>query len=122
MTETRARYRKHDATESNLEPDIKHAPGGLRDIQTVRWIGLRYFAVANLEAVLATVTAAGFITANEYQTLHEAEGFCGKYATICTTSQGATKTACCLIISAMSLSAWAIMPCLMTAQMLLLSV
>lgn len=75
MTETRARYRKHDATESNLEPDIKHAPGGLRDIQTVRWIGLRYFAVANFEAVLATVTAAGFITANEYQTLHEAEGF-----------------------------------------------
>ena len=36
---------------------------------------MRYFAAADLEAVLATVMQAGFITAHEYQSLHEAEGF-----------------------------------------------
>ena len=37
------RHAKSDHTEYSLEPNVKTSPGGLRDIQTVNWIGLRHW-------------------------------------------------------------------------------
>jgi [protein-PII] uridylyltransferase len=39
---------KHNDTEYNLEPDLKNAPGGLRDIQTIVWVTKRHFQTTNL--------------------------------------------------------------------------
>ncbi|HYO82083.1 MAG TPA: hypothetical protein VES20_11820 [Bryobacteraceae bacterium] len=36
---TRARHRKYHDTIYHLEPNIKECPGGLRDLQVVRWLG-----------------------------------------------------------------------------------
>ena len=45
MDEQKDRHHKHQDTEYNLEPNIKEAPGGLRDIQLINWTAKRYFNV-----------------------------------------------------------------------------
>ena len=45
MDEQHKRYAQHNNTESNLEPDIKNAPGGIRDINQIGWIAKRHFRV-----------------------------------------------------------------------------
>ncbi len=60
-----ARHRKHNNTEYNLEPDLKNAPGGLRDIQTVAWVAKRHYRVKSIRELLTH----GFITEDEYQRL-----------------------------------------------------
>ena len=62
MLEAKERYLKHNATEYNLEPDIKNAPGGLRDIHTVGWVSKRYFRVTGLFGLVQQE----FITEREY--------------------------------------------------------
>lgn len=62
-----ARHAKHNNTEYNLEPDIKNAPGGLRDIQTVGWVAKRHFGAATLQDLVGH----GFITENEFHQLDE---------------------------------------------------
>ena len=42
IDEQTARHRKHDDTEYNLEPNVKDAPGGLRDIQLINWTAKRH--------------------------------------------------------------------------------
>lgn len=71
MAEAKARYVKHNSTEYNLEPDLKNAPGGLRDIHTVGWISKRYFRVTNLFGLVQQE----FITEKEFDELQEAEDF-----------------------------------------------
>ncbi len=69
--EQMARHAKHHNTEYNLEPDIKNAPGGLRDIQTVVWVAKRHFETTNLYDLVTH----GFLTEFEYKQLSEGEAF-----------------------------------------------
>jgi len=66
-----ARHHKFHDTAQNLEPQVKEGPGGLRDIQTVAWVARRHFGAASLGALVEH----GFLTADEYQTLHGARQF-----------------------------------------------
>jgi len=70
-TEQIARHNKHNNTEYNLEPDIKNAPGGLRDIQTIGWVTKRYFNANRL----SDLVNHGFLTAEEYDMLNAGQSF-----------------------------------------------
>ncbi|MFZ5654811.1 MAG: [protein-PII] uridylyltransferase [Pseudomonadota bacterium] len=69
--EQRERHERHGNTEYNLEPNIKEAPGGLRDIQTIHWIAQRHFGVDSLK-LLAN---GDLLTRDEFDQLQEAEEF-----------------------------------------------
>lgn len=71
MQETHARYLSHHATEYNLEPNIKAAPGGLRDIHMIGWLGKFQFNATGGQQLVE----AGFITADELENLIAAERF-----------------------------------------------
>ncbi len=49
--QTQRHGRFHD-TAHNLEPNIKEGPGGLRDLQTVTWMGMRLYGVPGLRALV----------------------------------------------------------------------
>ena len=65
------RHAKHDNTEYNLEPNIKEAPGGLRDIQTISWIAKHHYGVSNLIELVGT----DFLSEEEFQLLTQGEEF-----------------------------------------------
>lgn len=65
------RHHKHNNTEYNLEPDIKSAPGGLRDIQTIGWVAKRYFDANRL----SDLVTHGFLTKDEYDLLNAGQVF-----------------------------------------------
>ena len=69
--EQKERHTKHNNTEYNLEPNIKNAPGGLRDIQTIMWIAKRHF---NVEKV-SDLVRVGFLTENEFNIMRNGEEF-----------------------------------------------
>ena len=71
MEEQAKRYAQHNNTESNLEPDIKNAPGGLRDINQIGWIAKRHFRVNRIYDLVHL----GFISDFELSVLEEAENF-----------------------------------------------
>lgn len=71
MEEAKARYYKHNATEYNLEPDIKNAPGGLRDIHMIGWVWKQYVRVNRLYDLVQQ----GFITEKEFDEIQSAEDF-----------------------------------------------
>ena len=71
MQEQQHRYAQHNNTESNLEPDIKNAPGGLRDINQIGWIAKRHFRVNRIYDLVHL----GFISEFELNLLEEAETF-----------------------------------------------
>jgi [protein-PII] uridylyltransferase len=59
------RHARYGDTSDNLEPNLKDGPGGLRDIQTLRWMAQRMLGSGNLESMLAF----GQIGAVEFDTL-----------------------------------------------------
>jgi len=69
-----ARHHKHQDTEYNLEPNVKEAPGGLRDIQLINWAAKRHFDVHRRSLLVHK----GFLSEEEYLTLHKDEEFLWK--------------------------------------------
>jgi [protein-PII] uridylyltransferase len=65
------RHAKLDDTYSNLEPNIKKGPGGLRDVQMIGWVAKRHFG----GETLFDLVLHGFLTEQEYQTLVEGQLF-----------------------------------------------
>ncbi|GLS27989.1 [protein-PII] uridylyltransferase [Marinibactrum halimedae] len=74
LEEQQSRHRKNNNTEYNLEPNVKSAPGGLRDIQTISWVAKRYFGVRTL----SQLEGKGFFTEREYAILKSGEEFLWK--------------------------------------------
>lgn len=72
--EQKDRHKKHNNTEYNLEPNIKNAPGGLRDIQTISWVAKRFFNVSKL----TELEGRGFFTDEEFAILRSGEEFLWK--------------------------------------------
>ena len=71
MKEKSLRHQKHGDTEYNLEPNIKEAPGGLRDIQLLNWTAKRHFNVYRRSQLVQK----GFLTEEEYLTIRRDEEF-----------------------------------------------
>jgi len=69
--EQNQRHEKHGNTEYNLEPNIKEAPGGLRDIQTIGWVAKRHFH----KRTLAELANTHFLAAEEYELLRKGQAF-----------------------------------------------
>jgi [protein-PII] uridylyltransferase len=65
--EQKVRYAKFDDTATNLEPNLKEGPGGLRDIQTVGWVAKRYFGCETMHGLVGH----NFLTEVEYESLME---------------------------------------------------
>ena len=65
VDEQRQRHARFGDTADNLEPNLKDGPGGLRDIQTLRWMAQRVLGSGTLESMLAF----GQIGAVEFDTL-----------------------------------------------------
>jgi len=66
-----ARHGKHDDIESALEPNLKEAPGGLRDIQTIGWISKRHFGASDFSDLLERK----FLEKGEYKDLVKGRNF-----------------------------------------------
>ncbi len=69
MAEKNDRYARYHNTSYNLEPDLKHSPGGLRDLHLISWIMLRNYGIHDLETLLNR----GLLYSEEYQTLSQAQ-------------------------------------------------
>ena len=69
-----ARHHKHQDTEYNLEPNLKEAPGGLRDIQLIDWTAKRHFDLHRRSQLVYQ----GFLSEEEYLTLRKDEEFLWK--------------------------------------------
>ena len=74
VSEQSERRREHGDTASNLEPDVKNGPGGLRDLHTVNWITLRRFGKASLDTLLEH----GLISREKLRELRTARDFLSK--------------------------------------------
>lgn len=67
--EQQARHAKYDDSVSNLEPNIKESPGGLRDIQMIGWVAKRHFCTKNLHDLVTQ----DFLNESEYEALIEGQ-------------------------------------------------
>ena len=65
LQEQQARHAKYENSISNLEPNIKESPGGLRDIQMIGWVAKRHFRAQTLHDLVLH----DFLTEQEYQIL-----------------------------------------------------
>jgi [protein-PII] uridylyltransferase len=71
LREQQQRHRKFHDTAHNLEPNIKEGPGGLRDIQMVRWVAQRHFGPGPLHDLVKH----GFLTEDEFKALEAGQNF-----------------------------------------------
>ena len=56
-----ARHERFDDTAYKLEPNIKKSPGGLRDIQTISWIGNKIYGTSDPDSL----QSLGILTKDE---------------------------------------------------------
>jgi [protein-PII] uridylyltransferase len=75
LAEQRARYAKYHDTAYNLEPNVKEGPGGLRDIQLIRWIIKRHYNNPN---GLSDLVTYGWLTESEFNELINGRAFLWK--------------------------------------------
>ncbi|HEX5353331.1 MAG TPA: [protein-PII] uridylyltransferase [Rhodanobacteraceae bacterium] len=52
LDERAQRHARHDDTTHNLEPDLKDGPGGLRNLDLIRWLGKRLVGVDDLDGLV----------------------------------------------------------------------
>ena len=69
VSEQKARHKKTNNTEYNLEPNLKNSPGGLRDLQTIGWVAKRHFG----STYIRDLVDDGFLTESELDTLDKSE-------------------------------------------------
>ncbi|MBV6416711.1 MAG: Bifunctional uridylyltransferase/uridylyl-removing enzyme [Steroidobacteraceae bacterium] len=74
VREQAGRHLKANDTAYNLEPNVKTAPGGLRDIQTIAWVAKRHFGAATLDELVTH----GFLAPSELRKLKQAQAFLWK--------------------------------------------
>lgn len=72
MAESKERHLSHNATEYNLEPNIKNGVGGLRDLHILLWLGKFYFTDVH---GLDELNQQGFLLDNQYNALKNAQEF-----------------------------------------------
>ncbi len=65
MQEQKTRHEKYFDTAFNLEPNIKKSPGGLRDLQMIKWVTQRHFNTLTLHGLLEH----DFLQEDEFQRL-----------------------------------------------------
>lgn len=71
LAERNARHKRMGDSRYVVEPNVKDGKGGLRDLQTLYWIG-KYIHKVRSAAELVDV---GLLTAHEYRSFRRAEGF-----------------------------------------------
>jgi [protein-PII] uridylyltransferase len=69
--EQKQRYLKYDEATSNLEPNVKESPGGLRDIQMVGWVVKRHYGAETMHDLVVH----DFLTEEEYLDLMDGQDF-----------------------------------------------
>ena len=52
LDERAQRHARYDDTTHNLEPDLKDGPGGLRNLDLIRWLGKRLIGVEDLDGLV----------------------------------------------------------------------
>jgi [protein-PII] uridylyltransferase len=65
------RYLRYEEAISNLEPNIKESPGGLRDIQMVGWVVKRHYGAKTMHDLVVH----GFLTEEEYLDLMDGQDY-----------------------------------------------
>ena len=68
LEERAQRHARYDDTTHNLEPDLKDGPGGLRNLDLIRWLGKRLVGADDLDGLVR----ANLLEASERDTLREA--------------------------------------------------
>ena len=71
LAERAERHKRQGGQRYVLEPNVKEAKGGLRDLQTLYWIGKYLHRVSSSEGLVG----AGLLTAEEYSIFTRAENF-----------------------------------------------
>jgi len=74
IDEKKIRYKKFNSSSYDLEPNVKSSPGGLRDIQLIRWLAERYFYPQSIFQLIKKK----MITKKEYYALIKAQLFVWK--------------------------------------------
>jgi len=69
--EQKQRYLRYEETISNLEPNIKESPGGLRDIQMIGWVVKRHYGAKTMRDLVVH----GFLTEEEYLDLMDCQTY-----------------------------------------------